>query len=168
MASTIATKPSSTPAAISGSSEISKLGATFYHGIDNYRAALEVALAIFSGVELDYRFDRVDLCNDDQLSSALRPSYDIVLLLRTFHRLVNSYGEAQAKHTLEMLAARCTDKFVALVGDARLNRRSRPMEASSDQALLVEVMTGVGFEVEHQRDVDVESRTWTWFVFGRH
>lgn len=132
--------------------ELSKQGPAFYHGIDKDRDALEIALAIFSGVEVDHRFDRVDLSSEKQLSNALEPSYDIVLFLRVLHILLHRRGETGARRALEELAAHCSDQFVATALD-------------SEMTLLVDTITGAGFVVE--REYPRGSRPSSWLIFKR-
>jgi 2-polyprenyl-3-methyl-5-hydroxy-6-metoxy-1,4-benzoquinol methylase len=85
--------------------EVSKRAPAFIHGIDNYRGALRIARAIFRAVTLESRFDRVDLRNETQLQKILRPSYDIVLLLETYHA-VRHKDPAAAARAVEIVAAR--------------------------------------------------------------
>ena len=93
--------------------EISKLGPASYHGVDSYQPALEVARAIFSGVSVVHRFDRVDLRRHDRLARVLSPTYDIVLFLSVYQHIANRNGHECAQKTLSLLAGHCAGLFVA-------------------------------------------------------
>jgi ribosomal protein L11 methylase PrmA len=131
--------------------EISKQGPSFYHGLDIYPPALSVARAIFSGVPVEHRFDRVDLGNEKQIAAVLKPAYDIVIFLAVFGHIANKYGETAAASTLRALAARCRQSFVA-TGTGRWEKA------------VVEALQDSGFRVVDKR---IQSERTNFYHFKR-
>jgi len=133
--------------------ELSKQQPSFYHGIDVYRPALKVAEAIFSGVDIGFRFDQIDLSDAKALSRKLQPSYDIVLLLHVFKYLIDQSGEAAARRSLATLANRCADRFIV---------NGFPVTAEA----VADVMTDAGLFLEHERAPAAPGKSM-WRVFKR-
>jgi 2-polyprenyl-3-methyl-5-hydroxy-6-metoxy-1,4-benzoquinol methylase len=127
--------------------ELSKFDPKGIHGVDIDPAALGVAKAIFSGVNVKHRFDQFDLGNVAGLATILAPKYDIVLLLRVIGFVRRRHGDAVATDLLRLLAGRCGETFI--------------VTSRNDWIPLIEAaVTPLGFEAHRHEVGAIQNHSW--------
>jgi SAM-dependent methyltransferase len=115
--------------------EISKHRPASIHGIDTYRPALRLARQLFLGIEIESRFDRLDL-TARHAEAKLAPEYDLVLFLSVYHHIKKQNGVAAAEGAVRRLTTRCREALIA---------RLPP----GFDAEFIDLMKGLGFAVAY-------------------
>lgn len=100
--------------------EIAKHEPKFIQGIDHGKDYVRVARMIFLGVDIESRFDQVDMTRDRALTAVLLPDYDVVIFLAVYPHIRKARGVEAAERTLRTLLSRCREDFVIRVPQAEL------------------------------------------------